>query len=59
MELSWVDPRDPNYDSDREEAAKVGPGVGGNKTIKLNTLVPEMRIFIFGRQLHQTHRCHP
>ena len=21
MELPWVDPRDPNYDSDREEAA--------------------------------------
>ena len=42
MELPWVDPRDPYYDSDREEAAEVGPGVGGNKTIKLNTLVPEM-----------------
>ena len=42
MDLPWVDPRDPNYDSDREEAAEVGPGVGGNKTIKLNTLVPEM-----------------
>ena len=39
MELPWVDPRDPNYDSDREEAAEVGPGVGGHKTIKLNTLV--------------------
>ena len=35
MELPWVDPRDPNYDSDREEAAEVGPGVGGNKTIEL------------------------
>ena len=23
MELLWVDPRDPNYDSDREEAAEV------------------------------------
>merc|ERR1719466_300830 len=38
MELPWVDPNDPNYDSDREEAAEVGK----SKTIKLNTLVPEM-----------------
>eukprot|EP00092_Neocalanus_flemingeri_P106838 GFUD01137092.1.p1 GENE.GFUD01137092.1~~GFUD01137092.1.p1 ORF type:complete len:495 (+),score=137.49 GFUD01137092.1:152-1636(+) len=37
MELPWVDPNDPNYDSDGEEAAEVG-----KKTIKLNTLVPEM-----------------
>ena len=37
MELPWVDPRDPNCDSDREEAAEVGAGIGGNKTIKLNT----------------------
>jgi len=42
MELPWVDPRDPNYDSDREDGCEVGPGLGGNKTIKLNTLVPEM-----------------
>ena len=35
MELPLVDPRDPNYG--------VGPGVGGNKTIKLNTLLPDMR----------------
>ena len=42
MDLPWVDPRDPNYDSDHEEAAEVAPGAGGNKTIKLNTMVPEM-----------------
>ena len=43
MELPLVDPSDPNYDSDRNEAVEVGPGVGGNKTIKLNTLLPDMR----------------
>merc|ERR1712198_319225 len=42
MDLPWVDPRDPNYGSDHEEAAEVAPGAGGNKTIKLNTMVPEM-----------------
>ena len=35
MELPLVDPSDPNYDSDSNEAVEVGPGVGGNKTIKL------------------------
>ena len=44
MELPWVNSRDPNYDSDREEAAEVGPGVWGNKTIKLITMVPDMSI---------------
>ena len=43
MELLWVDPRDLNYDSDRVEAVELGSEVGGNKTIKLNTLVLEMR----------------
>ena len=42
MELPWVDPRDPNYDSDRGVDAEVWPGVGFNKTTKFNTLVPEM-----------------
>ena len=42
MELPLVDPRDPNYDSDRNEAEEVG--VGGNKAIKLNTLLPDMRV---------------
>jgi hypothetical protein len=44
MELPLVDPSDPNYDSDINEAVEVGPGVGGNKTIKLNTLLPDMRV---------------
>jgi hypothetical protein len=39
MELPLVGPRDPNY-----EAEEVRPGVGGNKTIKLNTLVPDIRV---------------
>jgi len=40
MELPWVDPNDPNYDSAGEEETKeVGRGT---KTIKLNTLVPEL-----------------
>ena len=39
MELPLVDPRDPNYE--------VGPGVGGNKTIKLNTLLPDIYIYMF------------
>jgi len=39
MDLPWVDPNDPNYDSAGEEGEKVGPGL---KNIKLNTLVPEM-----------------
>ena len=42
MELPLVDPMDPNYD--RDESVEVGPGVGGNKTIKLNTLVPDMSV---------------
>ena len=42
MELPRVDPRDPNYDPDRENGCEVGPGVGRNKTIKLNALLPEM-----------------
>ena len=40
MELPWVDPNDPNYDSDSPEAGV--PVTGAKKTIKLNTLVPEM-----------------
>jgi hypothetical protein len=44
MELPWVDPRDPKYDSDSNVAVEVGPGVGGKKTIKLNTLLPDMRV---------------
>ena len=40
MELPWVDPNDPNYDSDSPEAGV--PVSGAKKTIKLNTLVPEM-----------------
>jgi hypothetical protein len=44
MELPLVDPSDPNYDLDSNEAAEVGPGVGGNKTIKLNTLLPDIRV---------------
>ena len=40
MDLPWVDPNDPNYDSAGEEGEKVGPGY--TKNIKLNTLVPEM-----------------
>ena len=44
MELPLVDPSDPNYDSDINEAVEVGPGVGGNKTIKLNTLLPDKRV---------------
>ena len=46
MELPLVDPRDPNYDSDRDEAVEVGLGVVGNKTIKLNTLVPDMIVSV-------------
>ena len=38
VELPWVDPRDLDCVSDRKEAAEVGPGIGGNKTIKLNAL---------------------
>ena len=34
MDLPWVDPNDPNYESESEGSE--------NKTIKLNTLVPEM-----------------
>jgi hypothetical protein len=44
MELPLVDPSDPNFDSDSNEAVEVGPGIGGNKTIKLNTLLPDMRV---------------
>ena len=40
MDLPWVDPNDPNYDSAGEEGEKVAPGA--TKNIKLNTLVPEM-----------------
>lgn len=35
MELPWVDPRDPNYDSDSLEGED-------KKVVKLNTLAPEM-----------------
>jgi len=41
MDLPWVDPNDPNYDSAGEEGEKVAPGTTKPK-IKLNTLVPEM-----------------
>jgi len=41
MELPWVDPNDPNYDSAGEEGEVVG-GTNATKNIKLNTLVPEM-----------------
>ena len=37
MDLPWVDPNDPNYDSAGEEGE-----VKKTKNIKLNTLVPEM-----------------
>lgn len=41
IELPWVDPNDPNYDSDSSEPK--GPSANGTKrTIKLNTMVPEM-----------------
>merc|ERR1719341_2897950 len=41
IELPWVDPNDPNYDSDSTEPK--GPSANGTKrTIKLNTMVPEM-----------------
>jgi len=40
MELPWVDPNDPNYDSAGEEGETA---LGATKAkIKLNTLVPEM-----------------
>merc|ERR1719411_523202 len=39
MDLPWVDPNDPNYDSDPE---LDGESKALKKTIKLNTLVPEM-----------------
>jgi len=41
IELPWVDPNDPNYDSDNTEGAE-SVVAGTKKTIKLNTLVPEM-----------------
>jgi len=38
IELPWVDPNDPNYDSDSTEPK--GPSANGTKrTIKLNTMV--------------------
>ena len=40
MDLPWVDPNDPNYDSAGEEGEKAVSKAG--KNIKLNTLVPEM-----------------
>jgi len=41
IELPWVDPNDPNYDSDSGEPK--GPSSNASKrTIKLNTMVPEM-----------------
>ena len=46
MELPLVDPRDPNYNSDRDEAEEVGSGVRGNKTIKFNSLVPDMIVLV-------------
>jgi len=41
MELQWVDPNDPNYDSDSTELGDSKTSTA-KKTIKLNTLVPEM-----------------
>jgi len=40
LELPWVDPNDPNYDSDNNEDSENKKKK--NKTVKLNTLVPEM-----------------
>ena len=40
MDLPWVDPNDPNYDSAGEEGETAVSKAG--KNIKLNTLVPEM-----------------
>jgi len=40
MDLPWVDPNDPNYDSAGEEGETAVAKAG--KNIKLNTLVPEM-----------------
>ena len=40
MDLPWVDPNDPNYDSAGEEGETAA--TAPNKNIKLNTLVPEM-----------------
>jgi len=40
MDLPWVDPNDPNYDSAGEEGEEAVSKAG--KNIKLNTLVPEM-----------------
>jgi len=41
IELPWVDPNDPNYDSDNTEGAEsANPET--KKAVKLNTLVPEM-----------------
>lgn len=42
IELPWVDPNDPNYDSDSTDPVDGGVKPGAKKTIKLNTLVPEM-----------------
>jgi len=40
LDLPWVDPNDPNYDSDSNVESENKDKK--NKTIKLNTLVPEM-----------------
>jgi len=42
IELPWVDPNDPNYDSDNTEGAEGTGAPATKKAIKLNTLVPEM-----------------
>jgi len=41
ISLPWVDPNDPNYDSDPEAEAQ-GSEAERSSSIKLNTLVPEM-----------------
>jgi len=40
LDLPWVDPNDPNYDSDNNEESENAKKK--NKTVKLNSLVPEM-----------------
>jgi len=42
IELPWVDPNDPNYDSDGTDPIEGGVKPSAKKTIKLNALVPEL-----------------
>jgi len=42
IELPWVDPNDPNYDSDGTDPVDGGVKPSAKKTIKLNSLVPEL-----------------